>query len=68
MPVSCIGSAVLGASTFCARQHNPDECDAKGLPLTLNSIRIVGRFQSLLALEHPSLCAYLDILKLRNGR
>lgn len=65
---SVLGSACLGAHTFCARQHGQEECDSKGLPLTPNSINIVGRFQSLLELEHSGLCAYLDIKRIRNGR
>lgn len=62
-----LGCALLGASTFFARQHGADECDAKGLPLTPNSTNIVGRFQALKELHHPNLCAYLDIKKARNG-
>ena len=64
---SALGSACLGAYTFCARQHGQEECDSKGLPLTPNSINVVGRFQSLLELDHPGLCAYLDIKRTRNG-
>ena len=64
---SSIGSTCLGASTFCAQQHGAEECDCKGLPLTPHSINIVGRFQSLLDLDHPGLCAYLDIKRSRNG-
>ena len=64
---SVLGSAVLGAYTFCARQHGQEECDSKGLPLTPNSVNIAGRFQSLLELDHGGLCAYLDIKRIRNG-
>ena len=64
---SVLGCASLGASTFCAQQHGAEECDNKGLPLTPNSINIVGRFQALLELDHPGLCAYLDIIRTRNG-
>lgn len=64
---SALGSACLGASTFCAQQHGAEECDCKGLPLTPHSVNIVGRFQSLLELDHPGLCAYLDIKRTRNG-
>ena len=62
-----IGSASLGASTFWVRVHRPDECDNRGLPLTPNSIRLLGRFQALLALEHHSICSYLDLVKANNG-
>ena len=65
---SVLGCAFLGASTFCAQQHGAEECDNKGLPLTPNSINIVGRFQALLELDHPGLCAYLDIKRTRNGK
>ena len=64
---SALGSAGLGAHTFCARQHGQEECDSKGLPLTPHSINIVGRFQALLELNHRRLCAYLDIKRIRNG-
>lgn len=62
-----LGSALLGATTFCARQHGADECDSKGLPLTPNSTNILGRFESLKALSHPHLTLYLDAKKLKNG-
>ena len=61
------GSAGLAASTFCAGQHRADECDSRGLPLTLNSTNIIGRFQALRTVQHPHLCAYLDISSARNG-
>ena len=64
---SILGSACLGVSTFCAQQHGSEECDSRGLPLTPNSINIVGRFQVLLELDHPGLGAYLDIKRTRNG-
>lgn len=62
-----MGSALFGATTFCAKQHGPDECDSKGLPLTLHSINIVGKFQRLRSLYHPNLCVYLDAKKLKTG-
>ena len=64
---SPLGQALLGASTFCAKEHGADECDGKGLPLTPHSINIVGRFRALLDLDHPGLCAYLDIRRAKNG-
>ena len=62
-----LGSSWLGATTFWVRVHRPDECDGRGLPLTPNSIRVLGRFQSLLALEHQNICTYLDLKKANNG-
>lgn len=63
----CLGTSLLGASTFCAKQHGVDECDSKGLPLTLSTTNIVGRFKFLKALSHPNLSVYLDARKLKNG-
>lgn len=64
---SPLGYSLLGACTFCASQHGADDCDTKGLPLTANSINILGRFQRLKTLSHPGLCTYLDLIKCRNG-
>lgn len=65
--MAVMGSSLLGASTFCAKQHGADECDAKGLPLTLSTTDIIGRFQFLKSLSHPHLTLYLDAKKLKNG-
>ena len=65
--MAVLGSSLLGASTFCAKQHGADECDAKGLPLTLSTTNIIGRFQYLKGLRHPHLAVYLDAKKLKNG-
>ncbi|GFS71553.1 TBC domain-containing protein kinase-like protein [Trichonephila clavipes] len=54
-------STVLGAWTFFASAHAIDVCGINGLPLTPNSIRVLGRFQKLRSLKHPGLCTYLDI-------
>lgn len=64
---SPLGYSLLGACTFCASQHGADDCDTKGLPLTANSINILGRFQRLKTLSHPGLCMYLNLIKCRNG-
>ena len=63
-----LGSAQFGVTTFCASQHGAEECDSRGLPLTLNSVNITGRFKKLLSLSHPSLATYLDIKSSRNGK
>lgn len=65
--MAVLGSSLLGASTFCAKQHGADECDAKGLPLTLSTTNIIGGFQYLKGLRHPHLAVYLDAKKLKNG-
>lgn len=66
-PLRLLGSCHLGASTFCVKQHGADECDAKGLPLTLNTTNIMGRFERLKVLSHPHLAVYLDAKKLKHG-
>ncbi|CAL1269718.1 unnamed protein product [Larinioides sclopetarius] len=61
-------AAVLGAWTFFASAHAIDVCGINGLPLTPNSIRILGRFQKLKSLYHPGLCTYLDIKRGKHER
>ena len=63
-----LGSAQFGVTTFCASQHGAEECDSRGLPLTLNSVNVTGRFKKLLSLSHPGLATYLDIKSSRNGK
>ena len=62
-----LSSGLLGASTFFAREHRSNECDAKGLPLTPNSVVMAGRFQRLKGISHKNLCAYLDLVKGSDG-
>ena len=57
----------FGASTFCASCYANEQCGANGLPLTPNSIRILGRFQKLKSVEHPKLCAYIDLVRTKHG-
>uniref|UniRef100_A0A667XUZ9 TBC domain-containing protein kinase-like protein n=1 Tax=Myripristis murdjan TaxID=586833 RepID=A0A667XUZ9_9TELE len=53
--------AQLGAFTFFASALPHDVCGSNGLPLTPNSIKILGRFQILKTITHPRLCQYVDI-------
>lgn len=62
-----LGKAQFGVSTFFAASHSNDKCGANGLPLTPNSIKIVGRFQLLKTLDHPHICKYLDCVRGRHG-
>ncbi|XP_072022504.1 TBC domain-containing protein kinase-like protein [Amphiura filiformis] len=62
------GKASLGVSTFYASAHANDQCGADGLPLTPNSIKILGRFQTLKAVSHPRLCQYVDICRGKHER
>ncbi|XP_022084474.1 TBC domain-containing protein kinase-like protein [Acanthaster planci] len=63
-----LGKADLGVSTFYAAAHPHDQCGADGLPLTPNSIKILGRLQRLKALSHPRLCQYVDVVRGKHER
>ncbi|MFT7807634.1 TBC domain-containing protein kinase-like protein [Arapaima gigas] len=60
--------AQLGASTFFASALPHDICGSNGLPLTPNSIKILGRFQILKTVSHPRLCQYVDISRGKHER
>ena len=62
-----LDKAGLGVSTFCAANHPFESCGSNGLPLTANSVQILGKFQSLSQLEHPNLCAYVEICRIQHG-
>ena len=62
-----LGKAHLGAITFCASCHKNEECGINGLPLTPNSIRILGCFQQLTSFDHPNLSLYLDLVRGKHG-
>ncbi|KAH8270948.1 hypothetical protein KR044_003420, partial [Drosophila immigrans] len=58
----------LCALTFFAKLHPGDVCGSNGLPLTPNSIAILGRAQRLKQLQHPHLCQYLDVVRGKHER
>ncbi|CAG0894602.1 unnamed protein product [Darwinula stevensoni] len=60
-------TADLGATTFFAASHPPDGCGSNGLPLTPNSIVILGKFQALRTLSHPNIVSYVDIVRGKHG-
>uniref|UniRef100_A0A3B1JQL9 TBC1 domain containing kinase n=1 Tax=Astyanax mexicanus TaxID=7994 RepID=A0A3B1JQL9_ASTMX len=60
--------AELGAFTFFASPLPHDVCGSNGLPLTPNSIKILGRFQILKTITHPRLCQYVDISRGKHER
>lgn len=66
----CVSKAhsTLAATTFFAKSHPGDVCGSNGLPLTPNSIAILGRGQILKTISHPNLCEYLDIVRGKHGR
>ena len=63
-----LGSGSFGAFTFSAKEHELDDCDSHGLPLTPNTILITGLFQQLLNITHTNLCQYLNLIKRDNGK
>lgn len=65
--MSELGEADFGLTTFFARSHPNDKCGANGLPLTPNSIKILGRFEHLKTISHENLCQYIDIQRGKHG-
>lgn len=66
--MTTLGKAEFGVTTFFTRSHPNDKCGANGLPLTPNSVKVLGRFQNLRHLSHPQICKYLDIVKDKHER
>ena len=64
---SMLGNSSIGITTFFASAHPTDTCGTNGLPLTPNSVRILGKFQKLKALEHPNICQYIDVVRGKHG-
>lgn len=57
----------LSAFTFIAKSWQNEAVSANGLPLTPNSISIVGKFQFLKSLDHDNLTQYLQIERGKHG-
>lgn len=57
----------FGACTFFAKIHPGETCGSNGLPLTPNSITILGRAQRLRTIDHPNLSIYLDVIRGKHG-
>ena len=62
------GKANLAMNSFVASQHPSESCGHNGLPLTPNSIGILGRAEILKSLNHPNLCTYLDFQRGQHER
>lgn len=65
--VCILGYAELGASTFVASAHPSESCGSNGLPLTPNSVRILGRAHHLYNIHHPHLCCYVHVQRGKHG-
>ena len=63
-----LGKASLAMNSFVASQHPSESCGHNGLPLTPNSIGILGRAEVLKSLSHPNLCTYLDFQRGQHER
>lgn len=72
-------SSCIAAFTYFAKSHPGDccwsrttslmdMCGSNGLPLTPNSIVILGRSQILKTIKHENLCQYLDIIRSKHGK
>ena len=62
-----IDGVTLAAANFTATVHPPGLCGSNGLPVTPNTIRILGRLTDLLAVAHPALCQYIAVSRAPNG-
>lgn len=60
--------ANLALTSFVAAQHPAESCSHTGLPLTPNSIAILGNAEYLKNCEHPNLCSYLDFQRGKQER
>lgn len=59
--------SLFAATTFFAKSHPSEVCGTNGLPLTPNSIAILGRAQKLKKVRHDNLCQYLDVIRSKHG-
>ena len=63
-----LGKANLALHSFVASQHPAESCGHNGLPVTPNSIAILGQAEVLKSLDHPRLCTYLDFRRGKHER
>lgn len=54
--------------TLDADNNCVDDCGSNGLPVTPNSISIIGNFKSLVySVNHPYIVQYVDCYRSKNG-
>lgn len=54
---------------YYAGTRNSDNCGANGLPVTPNSITIIGNYKSLIApVVHTNLVHYVDCFRSKHGK
>lgn len=55
--------------TLSAGNNCGDDCGSNGLPITPNSISIIGNFQSKVdSVQHPNIVQYVDCYRSKNGK
>jgi len=68
MSVGLSPGGMIGVTSFVALSHPSDSCGLNGLPLTPNSVCILGNGQLLKVANHPNLAKYLDIVRGKRQR
>ncbi len=58
----------LALTSFVAARHPTESCGTNGLPLTPNSIAILGQSQRLRLLAHDRLCLHLECIRGKHER
>ncbi|XP_063674727.1 TBC domain-containing protein kinase-like protein [Bolinopsis microptera] len=53
----------FGVVPLHVAQHPHNCISNNGLPITHNSVRLIGRYADLTSLSHPNICRYLDIVR-----
>ena len=62
------GDADIAITSFVAARHPTESCGTNGLPLTPNSVAILGQSQRLRLLAHQNLCTHLDCVRGKHER
>ena len=62
------GDADIAITSFVAARHPTESCGTNGLPLTPNSVAILGQSQRLRLLAHKNLCTHLDCVRGKHER
>ena len=63
MPPHDLEKGCFGVVPLHVAPHPHNCISNNGLPITHNSIRLIGRFADLAVLDHPNICKYLDIIR-----
>ena len=66
---SLSSGARISATSFVAARHHSESCGHNGLPLTPNSVSVLGLAQKVRAMSgHPNLAAFLDCARGKHER